>query len=300
VVTDADLVRRFNRYYTEKVGALGDSYLGRRRPLAEARLLFEIGASGRRVRELRSRLGLDSGYLARLMRSLEQQRLVVVNPDTNDRRSRIAKLTRAGLRELAILNQRSDKFVADLLEPLVDEERHQVLEAMNMIYRVLRRAGVTLHYVDPGAVEAQRCLHAYASELARRFPEGYEVAHLVATDEIRAHGTCLVAREGDRPVACGVLKEHEQSTDEIKHLWVDPDMRGLGLSRILLLELEEEALRRGKLAVRLDTHLALTEAISLYRTSGYVEIPPYGSNPHAGVWFEKRLDISMPGCRSRA
>jgi DNA-binding MarR family transcriptional regulator/GNAT superfamily N-acetyltransferase len=296
VVTDVDLVRRFNRYYTERVGALSDRYLGQERPLAEARLLFEIGASGRPLRELRSRLALDSGYLARLLRSLEQQRLVMVTPDTTDRRARLAKLTRAGSRELASLNQRSDGFVEALLEPLVDDERRRLLEAMNAIYKVLRRAGVTLHYLDPGAADAQRCLHAYASELARRFPEGYEAAHLVATDEIRAHGTCLVAREGDRPVGCGVLKELEQNTDEIKHLWVDPDMRGLGLSRILLVELEEEALRRGKLAVRLDTHPALTEAISLYRTSGYVDIPSYGSNPHAGLWFEKRLDSSMQAC----
>jgi DNA-binding MarR family transcriptional regulator len=292
VVTDVEVVRRFNRYYTERVGALSDHFLGQHRPLAEARLLFEIGVSGRPLRELRSRLRLDSGYLARLLRSLEQQHLVALSAEPTDRRSRLAKLTRLGLRELQSLDERSDRFAEDLLAPFAGEERQGLLDAMEFTYRLLRRAGITLHADDPGSPGAQRCLLAYASELDRRFPEGYETSCLVSASEIRAHGACVVAREGGRHIACGILKDLDEEMDEIKHLWVDPEVRGLGVSRMLLVELEHAALRRRKVAVRLDTHEVLTEAISLYRSSGYAEIPSYGANPHAGLWFEKALASS--------
>src|SRR5438477_8955487 len=97
-------VRRFNRLVTERVGALNDHFLGRPRPLGEARLLWEIGLDGCEVRLLRSRLGLDSGYLSRLLRSLEVAGLVEVLANPADARSRVARLTRAGRRERAALD----------------------------------------------------------------------------------------------------------------------------------------------------------------------------------------------------
>jgi DNA-binding MarR family transcriptional regulator/GNAT superfamily N-acetyltransferase len=289
VGTDVETVRRFNRYYTERVGALSDRYLGQNRPLAEARLLFEIGRSGRPLRELRSTLGLDSGYLARLLRSLEQQRLVTVGRDPNDRRARVATLTRLGSRELRTLDERSDTFAERLLATVPGDDRSQLLGAMDAIYRLLRRSGITIRAADPDAADVRRCLLAYAAELGDRFPEGYDVECLVSVQEIRANGACLVAYEECRPVGCGVLKCIDGRMDEVKHLWVAPDVRGIGVSRMLLNALEGAARLRSKVVLRLDTHVVLTEAISLYRSAGYVEIPPYGSNPHAGVWFEKQL-----------
>src|SRR5882762_5363170 len=90
-------VRSFNRLITERVGALNDHYLARDRPLGEARLLWEIGVDGADVRRLRSRLGLDSGYLSRLLRSLEAAGLVRVEPSKQDKRVRRVQLTPAGL-----------------------------------------------------------------------------------------------------------------------------------------------------------------------------------------------------------
>src|SRR6478735_1944561 len=89
-------VRSFNRTVTERVGALHDHYLSRDRPLGEARLLWEIGLDGCDVRLLRSRLGLDSGYLSRLPRSLESTGLAVVEPSARDRRIHTVRLTPAG------------------------------------------------------------------------------------------------------------------------------------------------------------------------------------------------------------
>ncbi len=151
------------------------------------------------------------------------------------------------------------------------------------------RTELSIEEVDPASADARHCLFAYADELNERFPEGYERSSLLAADAIRASGKCLVARQGVKPVGCGILRLLDSDTAEIKHVWVDSTTRGLGLSRRLMAALEQAALDSGRNVVRLDTHKALTEAAQLYRTSGYSEIPAYGANPHAGLWFEKHL-----------
>src|SRR6266581_1469674 len=123
-------VRSFNRLITERVGALNDRYLARDRPLGEARLLWEIGVDGCDVRRLRSRLSLDSGYLSRLLRSLEAARLVSVEPNENDKRVRTVQLTPAGLVERELLDRRSDELASSFLEPLSDPRRERLVAAM--------------------------------------------------------------------------------------------------------------------------------------------------------------------------
>src|SRR5438270_14040762 len=115
-------VRRFNRIVTQRAGALDDRFLGRGRPLGEARLLWEIGPQGSEVRRLRSRLGLDSGYLSRLLRGLEADGLVEVRPSAGDGRVKVAQLTRAGAREHRILDERSDESARSLLAPLTSRQ----------------------------------------------------------------------------------------------------------------------------------------------------------------------------------
>src|SRR3954454_4989731 len=105
-------VRRFNRAVTQGEGALNDHYLARERSLGESRVLLEIGPDGRDVRALRAALDLDSGYLSRLLRSLEEAGLVAVGPSEADRRVRVARLTAAGARERAQLARGSDELAA--------------------------------------------------------------------------------------------------------------------------------------------------------------------------------------------
>ena len=111
-MTDRTLeqVRRFNRVVTERIGALSDSYMGRDRPLGEARVLWEIGPDGSALAPLRARLGLDSGYLSRLLRSLQADGLVEVVQDPRDRRARVARLTARGQSERTTLDARSDEL----------------------------------------------------------------------------------------------------------------------------------------------------------------------------------------------
>ncbi len=125
-------VRSFNRLITQRVGALDDRYLARSRPLGEARLLWEIGAEGSDVRKLRSRLDLDSGYLSRLLRSLEAARLIRVEPNKDDKRVRTVRLTPAGRAERDLLERRSDELARSLLEPLTEARRQRLVAATRL------------------------------------------------------------------------------------------------------------------------------------------------------------------------
>ncbi len=129
--------RSFNRTMTQRVGVLTDHFLGRNHPLGEARLLWEIGAEGASIRELRRRLSLDSAYVSRLLRSLEQQGLLVVRTSEHDGTVRLVQLTEAGLRERAELDHRANAFTRSLLSPLGESQRMKLVAAMAQVERLL-------------------------------------------------------------------------------------------------------------------------------------------------------------------
>nr|WP_219942034.1 MarR family winged helix-turn-helix transcriptional regulator [Iamia sp. SCSIO 61187] len=172
--TAIEQVRRFHRTVTQRVGALDDRYLARDRPLGQARLLWEVGEAGCDVRELRARLGLDSGYVSRLLRALEADGLVAVGPGEPDRRVRRATLTARGRAERAVLDRRSDDLARSLVEPLSPAQRERLVAAMAEVERLVTMALVEVVAVDPESPEAQVCLDRYAAELAVRFPTGFD------------------------------------------------------------------------------------------------------------------------------
>ena len=244
------------------------------------------------MRHLRSRLDLDSGYLSRLLRSLEADGLVVVEPSADDKRVRTARLTPAGRSERAVLDQRSDVLARSLLAPLSADQRGRLVTAMADVERLLTAALVEVTPVDPTHRHAAHCLREYYAELDRRFATGYDLARSVAValDEIRPPtGAFLVAGLRGEPVGCGALRHPEPGVAEIKRMWVDPRSRGLGVGRRLLTELEDRARRAGATAVRLDTNDTLTEAIAMYRSGGYEEVEPFNDDPYATLYFRKAL-----------
>ncbi|MBC2901377.1 bifunctional helix-turn-helix transcriptional regulator/GNAT family N-acetyltransferase [Streptomyces cupreus] len=281
--------RRFNRYFTRRIGALDDHYLGQDRPLGEARLLFEIG-DGISLRELRTRLGLDAGYLSRMTKALEAQGMVGVRVHPDDSRSRIVELTPAGRVELKEQQRRANALVSDLLGGLTPGQRTDLTDAMATTRRLLRLAAITVRLVDAASTDARACLDAYAADIDARFPEGFDPADLVRPEEVSGDaGAFFVAYEEGLPVGCGALRRLEPGVGEIRHVWVHPEARRLGLARRLLGALEREASARRLSVVRLDTHAALSEAQAMYRACGYTEIPRYDDNVYASHWFEKRL-----------
>jgi DNA-binding MarR family transcriptional regulator/GNAT superfamily N-acetyltransferase len=285
-------VRRFNRIVTERVGALNDRFLGRSRPLGEARLLWEIGRGGAEVRELRARLELDSGYLSRLLRELEADGLISVGPGSRDRRVRVARLTRTGARERAALDQRSDELAGSLLAPLGARQRERLVVAMGEVERLLTASMVEIKPVDPEHPEAQRCLAEYVAELNRRSDRGFDptVGATALPHEVRPPaGRFFVAYLHRDPIGCGAVKYHDEAPAEIKRMWIAPGARGLGLGRRLLKVLEESARHEGARVAHIETSSVLQEAITLYRSAGWVEVPPFNEEPFADHWFEKRL-----------
>lgn len=286
--TDVAAFRRFSRYFTRLVGVLTDQYLGQDRPLGAARVLFEIGA-GVSLRDLRTRLGLDPGYLSRIIRSLEDEGLVRVSAHPDDGRLRVAELTPAGAAELAEQDSRANGVAGDLLGTLADGQRRELVAALATAERLLRAAAVRIEAVDPASADARGCLAAYTAELRTRFPEGFDEADLVPAHEVHGDaGVFLVAYEDSTPIGCGGLRTLGPGAGEIRHMWVAAGARGLGVGRRLLTALEREAADRGFGVVRLGTHRSLPEAVQMYRSGGYTEIPPYGEDPHAQHWFEKR------------
>jgi DNA-binding MarR family transcriptional regulator/GNAT superfamily N-acetyltransferase len=290
-------VRRFNRIVTQRVGALDDRFLARARPLGEARVLWEIGSDGCDVRSLRARLDLDSGYLSRLLRSLEADGLITVEASATDKRVRTAHLTAAGTAELAVLDRRSDELASSLLEPLGVPQRERLVAAMGDVERLLTATMVEIGPVEPSHPDAEYCLGEYFAELDRRFDAGYDPERGISAhpDELRPPaGLMLLARLRSEPVGCGALKFHGHDPTEIKRMWVAGSARGLGLGRRLLEALEEQAAQHGASVVRLETNGTLTEAIAMYRSTGYVEVEAFNDEPYAHHWFEKHLTPLTP------
>lgn len=287
-------VRSFNRLVTLRIGALNESYLGRGRPLGLARLLFEVGPHGDDLQNLRERLGLDSGYVSRLLKALTDQELIAVEPDSDDRRRRRVELTPEGLAEWNAYDALSDDFAQSMLQPLGERQRERLTAAMAEIEALLNAASVTIALEPADSEDALQCVNAYFRELDERFEDGFDPGDGgYAGDAAAQEGRSwfLIARLDGRPVGCGALKTLDAETGEIKRMWIAPDARGLGLSRRLLAELEGLAREAGMIRVRLDTNGTLKEAQALYRKAGYSEIGRYNDNPYAELWFEKALTI---------
>ena len=284
-------VRRFNRTVTGRIGVLSDDYLGSGRALGEARLLFEIGRDGANVRDLRARLSLDSGYLSRLLRSLEKQGLATSQRATDDARMRRVTLTPKGRKEWSVLDRHSQELAVSLLAPLGERQRERLLAAMAEVERLLRASSVTIEAADPGTADARLCIEAYFRELQERFETGFDPARSISASPaelVPPAGLFLLARLDGQPVGCAALKVEGGRVGEIKRMWVALSARGLGIAQRLLDALEEHAIGIGLKVLRLDTNRSLSEARALYARNGYVEIAPYNDNPYADHWYEKR------------
>ena len=285
-------IRSFNRTVTQRVGALQQDYLGRHRPLGESRLLFEIGRDGTTAGALRARLGLDSGYLSRLLRSLERQGLVETVPLAGDGRVRRAGLTTKGHVELDALNRGSDELARSILDPLDERQREHLAAAMFEVERLLSASAVAIAPEPATGEAAQYCLGEYYRELGERFDGGFDAELSLAPSLAQfapPRGTFLVARLYAQPVGCGGLKPMSAKAAYLKRMWIAPSVRGLGLARRLLGALEQSARTMGYSIVRLETNKALTEAQELYRSSGYREVRPFNDEHYAHHWFEKAL-----------
>lgn len=285
-------LRAFNRTVTRRIGVLQDRFLGRDRPLGESRLLYEIGPEGCEIRELRARLGLDSGYVSRLLRALERQGLVRTVPSPRDARAKAVQLTDKGLEERVTLDRLSDASARDILAGLDGTQRARLANAMTTVERLLRASEATIAPEPANGEAAAWCIAQYYALLDERFDGGYDPGRAQPADHADfspPRGVFLVARIAGKPVGCIGLRRIEPGIGEIKRLWVAEEARGLGLGQRLLDKTQAHAVRLGHHTLRLDTNRTLTEARALYLKNGYAEVPAFNDDPYPDHWFEKLL-----------
>lgn len=290
MLNDISRFRRFSRAVTSEVGALDTSFLGRGRPLGAARVLNAIGHGRTDVAAIRSYLGLDSGLMSRLLRSLEEEGTIELAPDPEDARKRRAQLTAAGQEEFEIYENLSDERAERLLQSHAHPQA--LLEAMDLIASALGRERWSFEEVDPRSETARHCLEQYYAELDRRFEGGFQVSLSADPDAqsmMRPKGAFFVTLSDGMPLGCAGLKGTDKGYAEIKRLWVSPAARGLGLARKLMAKTEEAARELGISLLRLDTNKALPEAVNFYRKEGWTEIDRFNDDPYPDFFFEKRL-----------
>jgi GNAT superfamily N-acetyltransferase/DNA-binding MarR family transcriptional regulator len=284
-------LRRFNRAVTREAGALDTSFLGRGRPLGMARVLQLVRPEGTDVALIRDRLGLDSGLMSRFLRGLEHEGLILTDTDPADRRRRIARLTEAGAAELAAYDEMGRDRAARMIAR-AGARADEVIAAMDLIATLLNRDQMELRPADPDSPEVSTCWRAYFAELVAAVPEARPDMFALpdpGADSYRPpRGRCLVAWSDDLPVGCVALRPLDGDTAEVKRLWVHASARGQGLARRLMSAIEDEARAMGCTMLKLDTNSALAEAITLYRRTGWTDIPPYTGAP-ADTWMGKRL-----------
>ncbi len=283
-------VRRFNRAVTSEVGALDTSFLGRGRPLGAARVLNAIGHGQSDVAVIREFLGLDSGLMSRLLRSLEEDGLIETVANPQDARRRIATLTENGRSEFHAYEEMSDAQAETFLARHSRPE--ELLRAMDIVASSLRRDRVVFEEKDPRHEDARYCLGEYYAEIALRFEKGFDVSlsrDPDAGDMKRPRGAFMVAISDGLPIGCVGLKGSGGEVAEIKRLWVAPSARGLGLAKRLMTAAESIARELSIKVLRLDTNSALSEAEQLYRRTGWDEIERFNDDPYPDLFFEKRL-----------
>ncbi|MEP3121809.1 MAG: helix-turn-helix domain-containing GNAT family N-acetyltransferase [Nisaea sp.] len=290
MLTDISRFRRFSRAVTSEVGALDTSFLGLGRPLGSARVLNAIGQGRSDVADVRSYLGLDSGLMSRLLRSLEEEGLIEVSSDKQDGRKRQAKLTETGKAAFADYERLSNERAADLLAEHSNPKA--LLEAMDLIASALGRQRWQFEERDPRDPDSVYCLEEYYAELNRRFEIGFDVtlsADPDAEDMLAPRGCFILCLSDGLPIGCVGLKGTDKGYAEIKRLWVSPAARGLGMAKRLMSEVEARARELGIALLRLDTNSKLPEAVRLYQTSGWTEIDRFNEDPYPDFFFEKAL-----------
>jgi GNAT superfamily N-acetyltransferase len=179
-----------------------------------------------------------------------------------------------------------------ILVPLSASQRQELVTAMRTVERLVTSSMVRIGIVDPATADAQRCIRAYFAELDRRSEHGFDPTQGISADphELREpNGAFVIAYLHGQPIGCGAVKHHVGGASEIKRMWVAETVRRLGTGRRLLGTLEALARDHGASATRLETNQTLTEAIAMYRSAGYAEVPAFNDEPFAQHWFQKIL-----------
>jgi DNA-binding MarR family transcriptional regulator/GNAT superfamily N-acetyltransferase len=278
-VSRIDAVRRFNRFYTRRIGALQQGYMGSPFPLPQARVLYEIGQRGAcTASELGADLDLDLGYLSRLLQSLRRQGLVQGEAASEDARRVRLSLTAKGRKAYQLLDARSRDLVAGMLGKLAAPEQQRLVGALQAVESVLDQAAepaVTLrpHRAGDMGWVVQAHGRLYAEE--RGWGAGFEaLVAQIAGDFLRnlepQRERCWIAESGGEPVGSVFVVKQSNAVAKLRLLLVEPKARGRGLGRRLVEECIAFARAKGYRKLVLWTQSNLAEARRIYKATGFL------------------------------
>jgi len=276
-------VRAFNRFYTRKLGVLDQHLSKSPYSLSEARVLYELAHRDElAAKEIGSELGLDPGYLSRIVQSFEESGLVTRKPLPADRLQFRLSLTAKGRQAFAKLNKASQNDVADMLAPLSTDDTRRLTEAMATIEHLLepardQRAPFLLrsHRVGDMGWVASRQGIAYAEEYGWDISYEALVAEICAQfvksyDPSREH--CWIAETGGEPVGSVFLVKSSDKVAKLRLLMVERKARGLGVGRALVEQCIRAAREKGYSKMTLWTQSCLLAARGIYKQAGFRKV----------------------------
>ncbi len=291
-----DAIRRFNRFYTRRIGVLEEGLLASPFTLAQARVLFELGTRKRvTAGELAEHLGLDPGYLSRILQGFADSRLVArARSDADGRRTELS-LTASGRKAFGTIDRRSHDATGEMIAPLSPIARARLLGALQAVEKTLSEAGAPRDLTivirpyrigDVGwAIERHGCLYA------EQFGWNGEFEALVATlfarfatkHDPESERFWVAEADGER-VGCVFVVRNEQDPHaaQLRCLLVDPKGRGLGIGRRLVDECLDFAKTAGYERILLWTNDILIAARRIYESAGFsmIEAHPHHSFGH--------------------
>ncbi|HUZ74900.1 MAG TPA: helix-turn-helix domain-containing GNAT family N-acetyltransferase [Stellaceae bacterium] len=296
-------VRHFNRFYTRRIGVVTDRMLGSTFSLTEARVLYELAHRDRPTAgEIGATLGLDAGYLSRMLKDFARRGLVTRTPSARDGRARHLALTAAGRRAFAPLDRGSQRAVAEMLRPLRDDGRRELLAAMSTIERLLGdealRTPITVRRHRPGDIGWIIGTHArvYADEYG--WDASFEALMVkIMTPFLRQHDParerCWIAELDGEPAGCIALVRQSDRVAKLRVFLVTRAARGRGAGKALIAECLRFARAAGYRKVVLWTQKGLDAARHLYEAAGFklAREEPHHSwgKDHIGQYWELKL-----------
>jgi DNA-binding MarR family transcriptional regulator/GNAT superfamily N-acetyltransferase len=308
----AEAVREFNRFYTRRIGALGEGHLGSEFSLTEVRVLFELANREHpTASEIAETLGLDRGYLSRTLRSFQKRGLVTTKTGPADRRRALLRLTPAGRRAFSPLDARARDVIVAMLEPLPAAEQQRILDAMRAIRTSLGRPETSVAATVPYTLRPHRpgdmgwVVHRHGVIYFEEFgwDERFEalVAHVVAEFVEKfdpARERCWIAERDGEIVGSIFIVAKSKTVAKLRLLLVEPSARGLGLGSRLVDEVIRFARQAGYKKITLWTQRDLTAARKIYAAAGFELVAEnehklFGHSLTAETW-EMRL-TPIPG-----
>ncbi len=273
-------VRRFNRFYTQKIGVLEENVYHVSLSLSEARILYELAnRASVTAAELAAALGLDPGYVSRILTRFEKEKLLKRSARSNDRRKNILTLTRRGSQKFARIDRASREQIVELLHHLAENDQRRVVAAMQTIESLLeppsgRAEAYILRPPAPGDYGwvIQRHGAIYAAEYG--WNEEFEalvaeiMAHFVQRFDPHRERAWIAERDGQN-VGCAFLIKKSERVAQLRCLLVEPSARGLGIGARLVEECIRSAQQRGYLKMILWTNDILHAARHIYEQCGF-------------------------------